>query len=61
MNPLWLLRLVRLLRHPPSKSRVVLILVVLGIVAALYGIEHIWGWPDWLQVNRVPRGRHLRY
>ncbi len=61
MNPLLLLRLRRLLRHPPSKSRVLLLLAVLALVLALYGIESLWGWPDWLTPNRVPRGRLPRF
>jgi len=59
MNPLWLLRLSRLVRHPPSRGRVYLILAVLAIVGVLYGIEHLWGWPDWLTPNGG-RGARLR-
>jgi len=61
MNPLWFMRLSRWLRHPPSRQRVWLILTVLAIVGVLYGIEHLWGWPDWLTVNRAPRGRLPRF
>jgi hypothetical protein len=55
MNMLWLLRLRRLLQHPPSKQRVMLVIVVLVVCAALVGVEKIWGWPAWLTVNKVRR------
>jgi peptidoglycan/LPS O-acetylase OafA/YrhL len=60
MNPLWLLRAARWARHPPSMRRVLLVLAVAALCAALYGIEAYWGWPDWLTPERVPRGRILR-
>jgi hypothetical protein len=55
MNMLWLLRLRRLLQHPPSKQRVMLVIVVLVVCAALVGVEKIWGWPAGLTVNKVRR------
>jgi len=61
MSPFWFLRLRRFFDHPPSKSRVLLVLAVVAISLSLYGIEHLWGWPDWLTVNRVPRGRLPRF
>jgi len=51
----WLMRASRWARNPPSMGRVKLVLLVLAAVALLYGIEQIWGWPDWLTVNRAPR------
>ena len=57
MNLLWLLRASRWARHPPSARRVKLVLTVLALIAVLYGIESLWGWPDWLSVNRGPQGR----
>ncbi len=55
MNLMWLLRLRRLLQHPPSTQRVMLVLVVVVLCLALVGVEKLWGWPDWLTVNRVRR------
>lgn len=55
MNPIWLLRMAKWVRHPPSAARVRL---VLGIVAAslvIFGIEYFWGWPEALTVNKIPR------
>jgi hypothetical protein len=55
MNMMWLLRMRRLLQHPPSKQRVILVLVVLAFCVAIVGVEKLWGWPDWLTVNKVRR------
>ena len=60
MNLLWLLRASRWARHPPSARRVKLVLAVLLLVGLLYGIESLWGWPEWLSVNRGPGGRIAR-
>lgn len=51
MNPLQLLRMAKWARHPPSLARVKLGAVVLALCLALWGIEQLWGWPDWLTVN----------
>ena len=42
-------------RHPPPLSRVVFVLAIVAVGALLYGIEAIWGWPDWLTVDRARR------
>ena len=58
MNPLWFLRMARWARRPPSQGRVILVLVVVALCVSLAGIEHFWGWPDWLRVNgriRLPK------
>lgn len=53
MNPLWLLRARRWAQNPPSWGRVKLVLAVIGICLALFAVERIWGWPDWLTPERV--------
>lgn len=54
-----LIRMARWARHPPSIGRVKLVFVVIALCALVYGIEQIWGWPDWLTPNsaklRVPK------
>ncbi len=58
VNPLWLIRMARWVRHPPSRQRVILWAVVVALCLILVGIEHFWGWPDWLRVNgriRLPK------
>lgn len=53
MNPLWLLRMTRWLRHPPSKKRVMLALAVVAACLALYALERWIGWPEALTPERV--------
>ena len=48
-----LMRMARWARHPPSPGRVKLVFVVIALCVAIYGIEQIWGWPDWLTPNSV--------
>ncbi|MEC8631154.1 MAG: hypothetical protein VXY73_13765 [Pseudomonadota bacterium] len=54
---MWLVRASRWARNPPSMNRVILGAVVIAICLVLFGIERIWGWPEWLTPNRVPHGR----
>ena len=55
MNPLWFLRMARWARHPPSASRVKLVLGVIAFCLVLLAIEWLFGWPEWLTTNRMPR------
>ncbi len=48
---IWFLRMAQWVRHPPSPARVAVVLVTIALCLALVGIEHLWGWPDWLRVN----------
>lgn len=54
---MWLVRASRWARNPPSMNRVIFGAVVIAVCLVLFGIERIWGWPEWLTPNRVPRGR----
>lgn len=57
MNHLWLLRAVRWARNPPSLARVKLVLAVILVCLILFGIERIWGWPEFLTVDKsIHRG-----
>jgi hypothetical protein len=47
----WLLRASRWARRPPSWRQLRMLLIILAIGLALVGIEHLWGWPDFLTVN----------
>lgn len=58
MNPIWFVRMAKWARHPPSKRMVKLVLAVLAFVAALYGIEYFFGWPEWLTPEA---GRRIRF
>lgn len=61
MNELrWLLRAKRWAQHPPSGRKVALVGGVIVVCLMLVGIEHFWGWPEWLTVNGEGRGRLVR-
>lgn len=51
----WLLRMARWARHPPSPDRVKLVVGVIVLCLAIGAIEWVWGWPDWLTVQKIPR------
>lgn len=61
MNYTWFLRMARWVRHPPSPSRVKLVLGVIALCLLIFGFEYLFGWPDWLtldgggRANRLPR------
>lgn len=56
MNPIWFLRAKRWAQRPPSAARVKLVLAVIAICAALYGLELAGLWPEWLTLD-APHGR----
>ncbi len=49
----WLLRASRWARNPPPMRRVLLVLGVILVCLFIAGAEWLWGWPDWLKVNRL--------
>lgn len=51
MNLTWLMRMAKWARHPPSARQVKLVLSVVAACFALWAVEWIWGWPEWLTVN----------
>ena len=53
MNFLWLLRMAKWARNPPSAGRVKLVLAVIALCLALYAIERWVGWPEALSTERV--------
>ena len=55
MNPLWFLRMARLVRYPPSPKVAAIWVIVIVVCLALAGAEWMWGWPEWLTVNPRPR------
>lgn len=55
MNPVWLLRMARWIRRPPSPRRVVLVLAVIAASLALVAVERLVGWPEALSVAPAPR------
>ncbi len=58
MNLIWLVRMARWARNPPSARQVILVLGIIAFCLALAGIELFVGWPDWATTGsggRVPR------
>lgn len=53
----WLLRASKWARNPPSMGRVKLTIGVILICLALFGLEKVFGTPDW--VPEVQRGGKL--
>jgi hypothetical protein len=51
MGPNWFIRMYGWARNPPSLEKVRLVLLVVLACFALWGIEHMGLWPDWLTVN----------
>ena len=57
MNYRWFLRMARWGRNPPGEKQVKLVLGVIAICLALFAVERLVGWPDWLTPDNTPRGR----
>ena len=57
--PPFLMRMLLWLRHPPSRNQRIAIAVICGIGIAFAAIEWVFGWPEWLTPERVPRGPRL--
>ncbi|MFH5924808.1 hypothetical protein [Roseomonas xinghualingensis] len=47
----------RLWRNPPSRRKLVVMLVALALAIGLVLVERYVGWPDWMRAERVPRPR----
>lgn len=50
---IWLLRAKRWAQNPPSARQVMLVFGVIAFCLMLFGLERVFGWPDWLTVNRL--------
>jgi hypothetical protein len=49
----WLIRAKRWAQNPPSAGQVKLVFSVIAICLVIYGVERVFGWPDWLVPNRL--------
>ncbi len=49
----WLVRAKRWAQNPPSEYRVKLVFGVIAVCLLIAGFEWLFGWPDWLAVNRM--------
>lgn len=55
MNMIWLLRMSRWARHPPSLKRVKLVFGIVVIALVIVGIEWMGWWPEWATAEKIPR------
>jgi len=53
MNPMFLIRMKRLVQHPPSKQKVILVGAVLVFCIGLFALEQFGLLPDWVSAERV--------
>ena len=51
----WLIRMSQWARNPPPMWKVRLVVGVVLLCFAIYGVELLWGWPEFLTVNKRPR------
>ncbi len=51
----WLMHMSRWARKPPSQRKVLLVIGVIVLCLALYGLEKAGAWPDWAQAERLRR------
>ncbi|UPY37261.1 hypothetical protein [Sediminicoccus sp. KRV36] len=56
MDPMirWGFRLAQWFRHPPSRQRVIIMALVLGLCVALVLVERFIGWPQWATLGNQP-------
>ncbi|WP_174213610.1 hypothetical protein [Paragemmobacter aquarius] len=53
MNPIWLIRMARWARNPPSMGRVKLVLAVVAFCIAVVLLERLFGFPAWLAPQKL--------
>ncbi|MFT6076413.1 MAG: hypothetical protein ACJAVT_002649 [Yoonia sp.] len=53
MNQRWLLMTKRWAQYPPSAGRVKFVAAIIAVCIALYAIETLRDWPEWLTPNRM--------
>ena len=50
-----LIRLAQWLRQPPSRQTLWIMGIAVAASLLIFGVERLFGWPDWLTVDRGPR------
>ena len=50
-----MLRMTRWIRHPPSRTQLLVLAGVAILVVAVVGLDYLGLWPDALKVERSPR------
>jgi len=54
------LRMALWIRQPPSRNHIIVMAMVVIVAALCLGFETLFGWPEALTVERLPRHIHLR-
>ena len=49
----WLIRMKRWAENPPSPKMVAMVLGIIAVCLALWGIEQVVGWPEALTPHRT--------
>lgn len=57
LNPRHLFRMAKWARKPPSEKHVKLVLAVIALALVIWGLERIFGTPDWMQLPQMRGGR----
>ena len=50
---MWLVRMAQWARNPPSPQRVKLVFGVVALCLLIFGIEWLFGWPEWLVPQKI--------
>ena len=50
-NPRHLMRMARWARNPPGEKRGKLVLAAIIIALAIWGLEQLFGTPEWMQIE----------
>lgn len=58
MNTIWLLRMARWARRPPSRKQLIFIGAIFVLCFTLFTIEYFIGFPDWMTMD--PKLRRMR-
>jgi hypothetical protein len=53
MRLIWLLRMSRWARNPPSAKRIKLVFGIIAVCLMLVGLEALGLWPDWATATRM--------
>lgn len=57
MNLKFLMRMTRVARSRPTEQKFWVMAAIVAIIFVVFGFERLFGWPDWLTIDRQPRYR----
>lgn len=59
MNPRHLFRMAKWAHRPPSSRQVKLVIGIILAALIIFGLERIFGTPDWMILNDMPGGGRI--